>query len=164
MQLFDRTLGRMAGTLGWRDSDKEYIVYSTANLRFTWNSSIVACRWYGKGLISPSAYRTHSTFVGIWAESMYPTGLTFLYAVPKLVPCICHVNTNYKQSELEYFAGTRICTHCIVEWRKEDRFCANDVYDASRTENLSNAVILKSERFRIWKMWYTSDRRNIGNV
>ena len=39
MQLFDRTLGQWLEHWAEETPDKEYIVYSDRNLRFTWSQS-----------------------------------------------------------------------------------------------------------------------------
>lgn len=43
----------------------------------------------------------HGTHVGIWATNV-PDWLTFLYAAAKIGAVAVTVNTNYKQSELEF--------------------------------------------------------------
>ena len=111
MQLFDRTLGQWLEHWAEETPDKEYIVYSDRNLRFTWSQLNRRVDDMAKGLIAIGVER--GTHVGIWAANV-PDWLTLLYACAKIGAVYVTVNTNYKQSELEYLARTRICTHFVL--------------------------------------------------
>jgi len=99
MQLFDRTLGQWLEHWAEETPDKEYIVYSDRNLRFTWSQLNRRVDDMAKGLIAIGVER--GTHVGIWAANV-PDWLTLLYACAKIGAVYVTVNTNYKQSELEY--------------------------------------------------------------
>ena len=107
MQLFDRTLGQWLEHWAEETPDKEYIVYSDRNLRFTWSQLNRRVDDMAKGLIAIGVER--GTHVGIWAANV-PDWLTLLYACAKIGAVYVTVNTNYKQSELEY-GGTHGRTH-----------------------------------------------------
>ena len=71
MQLSDRTLSDWLEFWAAETPNKEYIVYSDRNLRFTWQSFNERVNNTAKGLISIGV--TRGTNVGIWAH-MCPTG------------------------------------------------------------------------------------------
>ena len=77
MQLFDRTLGQWLEHWAEETPDKEYIVYSDRNLRFTWSQLNRRVDDMAKGLIAIGVER--GTHVGIWAANV-PDWLTLLYA------------------------------------------------------------------------------------
>ena len=112
MQLFDRTLGQWLEHWAEETPDKEYIVYSDRNLRFTWSQLNRRVDDMAKGLIAIGVER--GTHVGIWAANV-PDWLTLLYACAKIGAVYVTVNTNYKQSELEYLCqNSDMHTLCIV--------------------------------------------------
>lgn len=81
MQLSDKTLGDWLEYWAKESPDKEYIVYSDRNLRFTWRTFNKRVDDMAKGLISIGV--TRGSNVGIWAQNV-PDWLTFLYATAKL--------------------------------------------------------------------------------
>lgn len=99
IQLSERTLGDWLEHWVKETPDKEYIVYSDRNLRFTWSQFNRRVDNMAKGLLAIGI--THGTHVGIWARNV-PDWLTFLYACAKIGAVAVTVNTNYKQAELEY--------------------------------------------------------------
>ena len=118
MQLFDRTLGQWLEHWAEETPDKEYIVYSDRNLRFTWSQLNRRVDDMAKGLIAIGVER--GTHVGIWAANV-PDWLTLLYACAKIGAVYVTVNTNYKQSELEYLCqNSDMHTLCIVNDDKDD--------------------------------------------
>ena len=105
--LYERTLGQWLEHWAETTPDKEYIVYSDRNLRFTWSQFNRRVDDMAKGLISIGVER--GTHVGIWAANV-PDWLTLLYACAKIGAVYVTVNTNYKQAELNTCAKTQICT------------------------------------------------------
>ena len=75
---------------------------------------------------------THGTHVGVWATNV-PDWLTFLYAGAKIGAVLVTINTNYKQSELEYLVENAdihtMCsqTACLMEvtWTWSIPCCRN---------------------------------------
>ena len=96
MQLFERTLGQWLEHWAEETPDKEYIVYSDRNLRFTWSQLNQRVDDMAKGLIAVGVER--GTHVGIWAANV-PDWLTLLYACAKIGAVYVTVNTNYKHAE-----------------------------------------------------------------
>ena len=99
MELHNRTLGQWLEHWAETTPDKEYIVYSDRDLRFTWSEFNKRVDDMAKGMLAIGI--THGTHVGVWATNV-PDWLTFLYAGAKIGAVLVTINTNYKQSELEY--------------------------------------------------------------
>ena len=97
LQLSERTLGDWLEHWAEVTPDKEYIVYSDRNLRFTWSQFNKRVDNMAKGLLAIGVEK--GTHVGIWAGNV-PDWLTFLYACAKIGAVAVTVNTNYKQAEL----------------------------------------------------------------
>ena len=76
IMLYERTLGQWLEHLAETTPDKEYIVYSDRNLRFTWSQFNRRVDDMAKGLIAIGVER--GTHVGIWAANV-PDWLTLLY-------------------------------------------------------------------------------------
>ena len=113
LQLQDKTLGQWLEHWAETTPDKEYLVYSDRDLRFTWKEFNERVDRMAKGMLSIGI--EHGTHVGIWATNV-PDWLTFLYAAAKIGAVAVTVNTNYKQNEFEFvFENSDIYTMCITE-------------------------------------------------
>jgi fatty-acyl-CoA synthase len=113
MQLSDRTVGQWLEYWAEKTPDKEYIVYSDRDLRFTWKQFNERVDNMAKGLLAIGV--KPGSHVGIWATNV-PDWLTFLYAGAKIGAVLVTINTNYKQHELEYLVDNAdIDTLCITE-------------------------------------------------
>ena len=111
MQLFERTLGEWLEYWVEKTPDKEFIVYSDRDLRFTYKQFDQRVNNLAKGLLSIGV--TTGSHVGIWATNV-PDWLTFLFASAKIGAVLVTVNTNYKQHELEYLTDNAdLHTLCI---------------------------------------------------
>ncbi|MEE0805169.1 MAG: AMP-binding protein, partial [Prevotellamassilia sp.] len=127
MTLFNRTLGEWVEHWAATTPDKEYIVYSDRNLRFTWKQFNERVDNMAKGLLSIGVEK--GTHVGIWAGNV-PDWLTFLYACAKIGAVAVTVNTNYKRAELEYVCqNSDMHTLCIVNGDRGSDDFVNMVYD-----------------------------------
>ncbi len=144
MQLFERTLGDWVEYWAEKTPDKEYIVYSDRNLRFTWKEFNERVDKMAKGLLAIGVKK--GTHVGIWAANV-PDWLTFLYACAKIGAVYVTVNTNYKQSELEYLCeNSDMHTLCIVNGDRDSDF-VDMTYKMLPELKDSQRGHLKSERF-----------------
>lgn len=134
MELSTRTLGDWLEHWALTTPDKEYIVYSDRNLRFTWKQFNERVDHMAKGLLAIGVKR--GTHVGIWAGNV-PDWLTFLYACAKIGAVAVTVNTNYKQAELEYLCqNSDMHTLCIVNGdRGNDDLCKYGLRHAARTKD-----------------------------
>lgn len=113
MELTERTVGQWLEYWAEKTPDKEYIVYSDRDLRFTWKQFNERVDNMAKGLMAIGV--KPGSHLGIWATNV-PDWLTFLYAGAKIGAVVVTVNTNYKQHELEYLVeDSDIDTLCITE-------------------------------------------------
>lgn len=88
--------------------------------------------------------------VGIWATNV-PDWLTFLYAAAKIGAVAVTVNTNYKQSELEFLVeNADIHTLCITDGVFDGSY-VDMVYTMLPELKESQRGYLKSKRFPVLK-------------
>ena len=113
LTLSDKTVGDWLEYWADKTPDKEYIVYSDRNLRFTWEKFNERVNHMAKGLIAIGV--TRGTNVGIWAQNV-PDWLTFLYATAKIGAVAVTVNTNYRSEELLYILkNSDMHTLCMTD-------------------------------------------------
>ncbi|MDR1373129.1 MAG: AMP-binding protein [Dysgonamonadaceae bacterium] len=170
-ELSDRTLGQWLEHWSETSPDKEYLVYSDRNLRFTWKTFNKRVDDMAKGLISIGCLR--GTHIGIWATNV-PDWLTFLYASAKIGAVAVTVNTSYKQNEIEYLIqDADIHTLCISEgvfdgsyvdmvntMLPELKTTQRGYLTSSRFPVLKNVVFIGQEKFR--GMYNTSELLLLG--
>lgn len=148
IQLQDRTLGQWMEHWAETTPDKEYLVYSDRDLRFTWKEFNERVDRMAKGMLSIGI--KHGTHVGIWATNV-PDWLTFLYAAAKIGAVAVTVNTNYKQSELEFLVeNADIHTMCITDGVFDGSY-VDMMYTMLPELKESQRGYLKSKRFPILK-------------
>lgn len=135
----------MAGTIGPR-------LHRTRNISF-----IRTVTYVSLGANSTSVWTTwrkacwpigitHGTHVGVWATNV-PDWLTFLYAGAKIGAVLVTINTNYKQSELEYLVeNADIHTMCITDGVFDGSY-VDMVYTMLPELKTSQRGYLKSKRF-----------------
>ncbi|MDR0332191.1 MAG: AMP-binding protein [Dysgonamonadaceae bacterium] len=144
MQLFDKTLGDWLEYWAETTPDKEYIVYSDRDLRFTWKSFNERVDNMAMGLISIGV--TRGTNVGIWAQNV-PDWLTFLYATAKIGAVAVTVNTNYRTEELAYLIEhSDMHTLCMTDGTKGSNY-TDIIYDLVPELKTTQRGTFKSERF-----------------
>ena len=144
MQLFEKTLGEWLEYWAERTPDKEFIVYSDRNLRFTYRQFNKRVNELAKGLLSIGV--TTGSHVGIWATNV-PDWLTFLFASAKIGAVLVTVTTNYKQHELEYLTDNAdLHTLCISSGTFDSDYIdmTYTMLPELRTSQRGN---LRSERF-----------------
>ena len=158
-QLHERTLGQWLEHWAETTPDKEYIVYSDRDLRFTWSKFNERVDNLAKGLIAIGVKRGSN--VGIWATNV-PDWLTFLYATAKIGAVLVTVNTNYKQSELEYLCkdsdmhtlcitdGTWDCNYVDMTYTMlpELKNCERGHLNSERFPYMKNVVFIGMEKYR----------------
>jgi fatty-acyl-CoA synthase len=158
-QLSERTLGDWLEHWAQETPDKEYIVYSDRDLRFTWKQFNERVDDMARGLIAIGV--TRGSHVGLWAQNV-PDWLTFLYACAKIGAVCITVNTNYKQNELEYLVeNSDMHTLCLTDgtWESnyvdmaynmlpELRECERGHLESKRFPKLKNVVYIGQEKFR----------------
>ena len=144
MELQNRTLGQWLEHWAEVTPDKEYIVYSDRDLRFTWKAFNERVDDMAKGMLAIGI--KHGTHVGIWATNV-PDWLTFLFAGAKIGAVLVTVNTNYKQNELEFLVkDSDIQTLCITDGVFDGSY-VDMVYTMLPELKESQRGYVKSERF-----------------
>ena len=158
-QLFDRTIG------GWLEKwanevpDKEAIVYSDRDLRFTYAQLNKRVDALAKGFIEIGIKR--GTHVGMWATNV-PDWLTVMYACARIGAVCITVNTNYKQSELEYLCeNSDMHTLCVIdgdgytdyikmtyEMLPELKTCERGYLKSRRFPKMKNVVYIGQDKYR----------------
>ncbi|MBO5933203.1 MAG: AMP-binding protein [Bacteroidaceae bacterium] len=159
IQLSEKTLGDYLEYWAEHTPDKEYIVYSDRDLRFTWKEFNQRVDDMAKGLIAIGV--TKGTHVGLWAQNV-PDWLTFLYACAKIGAVCITVNTNYKQNELEFLVkDSDMHTLCLTDgtWESnyvdmtyqmlpELRECQRGHLESKNFPNPKNVVYIGQEKYR----------------
>ena len=144
LQLHDKTLGQWLEYWAETTPDKEYIVYSDRDLRFTWSEFNQRVDKMAKGLLAIGVRK--DTHVGIWAQNV-PDWLTFLYACAKIGAVAVTVNTNYKEHDLAFVVKhSDMHTLCITDGAAGGNYLdiINKLIPELRTQQRG---YLKSERF-----------------
>lgn len=144
LELQNKTLGQWLEHWATVTPNKEYLVYSDRDLRFTWKEMDERVDRMAKGMMAIGI--GHGTHVGLWATNV-PDWLTFLYACAKIGAVAVTINTNYKQSELEYLVeNADIHTLCITEGVFDGSYI-DIVYTMLPELKESQRGYLKSQRF-----------------
>lgn len=142
--LSDKTLGDWLEYWAEKTPDKEYIVYSDRNLRFTWEKFNERVNHMAKGLIAIGVKRGSN--VGIWAQNV-PDWLTFLYATAKIGAVAVTVNTNYRSEELLYLLNNSdMHTLCMTDGVAGSNY-TDIIYDLVPELKTVQRGNLKSENF-----------------
>ena len=144
LELQNKTLGQWLEHWATVTPNKEYLVYSDRDLRFTWKEMDERVDRMAKGMMAIGI--GHGTHVGLWATNV-PDWLTFLYACAKIGAVSVTINTNYKQNELEYLVeNADIHTLCITEGVFDGSYI-DMVYTMLPELKESQRGYLKSKRF-----------------
>jgi len=113
MQLSDNTIGDWLEYWAANTPEKEYIVYSDRDLRFTWSYFNERVDNMAKGMLSIGV--TKGSHVGIWAQNV-PDWFTLLFACAKIGAVAVTVNTSYKEHELAFvIENSDMHTICITD-------------------------------------------------
>jgi len=144
MQLVERTLGDWLEHWVTHTPDREYMVYSDRDLRFTWKAFNKRVDEAALGFLAIGVRK--GDHVGIWAQNV-PEWLTYMYACAKIGAVYVTVNTNYKQHELEYLVGNSdMHTLCITDGTWDSKY-VEMTYDMLPELKECQRGQLKSERF-----------------
>ncbi len=160
IELSDRTLGDWLEYWAEQTPDKEYIVYSDRDLRFTWKDFNKRVDNMAKGLLAIGVQKGYH--VGLWATNV-PDWLTFLYACAKIGAVCVTVNTSYKQHELEYLVkDSDMHTLCIIDGTFESDY-VQMTYDMLPELKTCQRGHLKSEKYpRMKNVIYIGQEKHRG--
>ncbi|MFA6768677.1 MAG: AMP-binding protein [Parabacteroides sp.] len=148
MELTKRTVGQWLEYWAEKTPDKEYLVYSDRNIRFTYAEFNHRVDNLAKGLIAIGVGR--DTHVGIWATNV-PDWQTFFFACAKIGAVSVTLNTNAKQRELEFFCKhSDMHTLCIIDGIRNSDY-VKMTYDMLPELKTGERGFLNSERFPVMK-------------
>lgn len=118
--LSEKTIGQWLEYWAENDPDKEYVVYSDRNLRWTFSYFNSRVDELAKGLMAIGVRQ--GTHVGIWAANI-PDWVTMLMACSKIGAVTITVNTNFKQYEVEDLCRrSDMEVLCIGDHNKDNDF------------------------------------------
>ncbi|MCI1778611.1 MAG: AMP-binding protein [Bacteroidales bacterium] len=169
--LFDLTIGEWLEKWARETPDKEAVVYSDRNLRFTYSQLNERVDALAKGFLSIGV--TKGTHVGIWATNV-PDWLTILYACAKLGAVCVTVNTSYQQCELEYLCkDSDMHTLCLIDRERDSDYikmvynmlpelktCERGHLKSDRFPHMKNVVFIGQEKYR--GMYNTAELLLVG--
>ncbi len=172
IELSDWTVSDWLEYWAEKTPDKEYIVYSDRDLRFTWKTFNERVNNMAKGLIAIGV--TRESKVGIWAQNV-PDWLTFLYATAKIGAIAVTVNTNYRTEELAFILENSdmhtLCltdgtpgndyTEIVYELVPELKTTKRGTFKSKRFPELKNVVYIGQEKYR--GMYNTAEILLLGN-
>jgi len=159
MQLFNKTIGDWLEYWAETTPDKEYIVYSDRDLRFTWRQFNKRVDEVALGFLALGIKK--GDHVGIWAQNV-PEWLTYMYACAKIGAVCVTVNTNYKQHELEYIVeNSDMHTLCITDGTWDSKYVEmtyemlpelktsqRGQLNSCRFPKMRNVIYIGQEKFR----------------
>ena len=126
MQLLDYTLGELLEKYTIEAPNREFMVYTDRNLRFTYSQFNERVDQLAKGLLYIGVGPEDK--VGIWANNV-PDWLTFMFATAKIGAILVTINTSYKSTELEYLLkDADIHTLCLVDGFRDSDY-VNMIFD-----------------------------------
>jgi fatty-acyl-CoA synthase len=99
VEFFDCTVGELLEEMAREHPDREALVYSDRDLKYTYRQLNARVDRAAKGMLALGIGK--GDHVGIWATNV-PDWLTVFYACARIGAVLVTVNTNYRPSELEY--------------------------------------------------------------
>ncbi|MBI9105840.1 MAG: AMP-binding protein [Spirochaetales bacterium] len=159
MRLIETTLGSLLEEKTSEFADKDFIIYSDRNLRFTYSQFNERVDQLAKGLMALGIKK--DSHVGIWATNV-PDWCTFMFATAKIGAVLVTVNTEYKLHELEYLVKQAdLDTLCIIDSYKDSDYvqivnelvpelktCSRGELKSEKFPKLRNVVFIGQEKHR----------------
>lgn len=144
MEYIETTLGALLREKARQFPDRDFIIYSDRNLRFTYGEFDRRVDDLAKGLLSIGIGR--GDHVGIWANNV-PDWNTFVFATARIGAILVTINTSYKLHELEYLVKQAdLKALCLVDGYKDSDYVTM-VRELVPELAESQRGNLKSERF-----------------
>ena len=133
--LQERTLGQMLDETVSRFPDKEALVYVGHDYRQTWSEFADTVDRLGRGLMALGVQPGEK--IALWATNV-PNWVTLMFAAARIGATLLAVNTNYRDSELEYLIRQSEC---------ENFFCIDGFLDYDYVSALYRVIPhLKEQR------------------
>ncbi|MFI3321549.1 MAG: AMP-binding protein [Rikenellaceae bacterium] len=144
MELINHTLGSILEYNAANDPDREFLVYPDRDLRFTYATFNERVDKIAKALIYMGVKKDSK--VGVWAKNI-PDWITYMFATAKVGAVLVTVNTNYKDSELEYIMqNADIHTLCIGKGFRDNNYIET-LYRIAPELKTAERAEFKSEKF-----------------
>ena len=122
MEYITDTLGGVLEACVARQPDREFMVYSDRNLRFTYAEFDRRVNGLAKGLLAIGLKK--GDHLGIWATNV-PDWLTLLFAAAKIGVVTVTVNTAYRAHELEYVVKqSDMKALCLIDGFRDSDYVA----------------------------------------
>jgi len=119
-KMINLTLSQMLEKNASEQPDRDFIVYSDRNLRFTYSQFVKRTNNFAKGLINLGV--KPGDHVGIWASNV-PDWLTITFAAAKIGAVMVTINTSYKTHELQYLLeNADVQTLFIIDGYKDSDY------------------------------------------
>ena len=119
-QLSEKTIGDWLEYWAQKTPEKEYIVYTDRDLRWTFRIFNNRVDRLAKGLLAIGV--TKGSHVGIWASNV-PDWVTMFFACSKIGAVTIPVNTSFKQLEVEELCRKSDMEFlCIIDHEKDNNF------------------------------------------
>lgn len=119
-ELSENTIGEWLEYWAKEDPEREYIVFSDRDLRWTYKVFNDRVDRLAKGLMTIGVKK--GTHVGIWASNV-PDWVTMFFACSKIGAITITVNTNFKKFEAEdLMRKSDMEVLCIIDHEKENNF------------------------------------------
>ena len=148
MSFIDKTIGAVLEGQAEIYPDKEFLVYSDRDLRFTYRQFKERVNNMAKGFLTMGLRR--GDHVGVWATNV-PDWLTIFFATARIGVTLVTVNTNYKLHELEYLVRqSDMTTLCLVDGHRDSDYVRmiNELIPELKESQRGH---LRSERFPFLK-------------
>lgn len=158
-KLSERTIGQWLEHRAAHTPDKEYIVYSDRDLRWTYRVFNERVDDLAKGLLTIGVKK--GTHVGIWASNV-PDWTTMFFACSKIGAITITVNTNFKKFEAEDLCRkSDMDVLCIIEHEKDNNFldmtykmlpelkkCDRGELHSTRLPKMKHVIFMGNEQHR----------------
>lgn len=151
--------------------DNDFMVYTDRGLRLSYSEFNNRTNRLAKGLLHLGV--GHGDKVGVWAKNI-PDWLTLMFACSKIGAVLVTVNTNYKNTEVEFvMRNADIHTMCLMNGYRDSDYIQiiNDIVPELKTSQrghlhceklpkLRNVVYMGAEKYR--GMYNTSELILLG--
>ena len=152
-ELVNSTVGKLLETTATVYGEREAVVYSELNLRYTYKEFEQLCREAAKGFMSLGIDKGEN--VAIWASNK-PEWLVSQFATAKMGAVLVTVNTSYRTNELEYLLSQSDASTIILMDQFKDHSFIDTLYEivpeltdaapghlkSSKLPHLRNVIVL----------------------
>lgn len=152
-ELVNSTVGKLLETTATIYGEREAVVYSELNLRYTYKEFEQLCREAAKGFMSLGIDK--GEHVAIWASNK-PEWLISQFATAKMGAVLVTVNTSYRTNELEYLLSQSDASTIILMDQFKDHSFIDTLYEivpeltdavpgqlkSSKLPHLRNVIVL----------------------